>query len=767
MSNSDITNEEAVAVDSNEEQNPMGGLDSSLDKRGKQPFKKVEEIMEYGFDDFDMDDETFEKLTDNTILNIKEDELVTGRIVDINKDEVFVDIGFKSLGVVPRAELLNAETLQVGDNIDVFIESIEDSEGKLILSRRRADFMRIWEDILALYEKQEIVKVKILRRIKGGMVVDLLGIEAFLPGSQIDVRPVRDFDQWVGQTIDVKVVKVNHPSENVVVSHKVLLEEQLSEQRDAIISKLEKGLVLEGTVKAISDFGVFVDLGGVDGLVHITDLSWGRVTHPSEIVKLDEEVKVVILDFDTDKKRISLGMKQLTPHPWDTIGEKYEKGTSVRGKVVSLTDYGAFIEIEKGIEGLIHISEMSWTQHVKHPSQIVSMGQIVDAIVLNIDKEDKKLALGMKQLEPDPWEDLMAKYPVASKHTGIVRNLTNFGVFVELEPGVDGLVHISDLSWTKKIRHPGEFVKKGEELDVVVLSIDPEQRRIALGHKQIVENPWDYFEEKYKVGAETEAKIERIIEKGVIVELPDGVDGFVPVSQLSFAPVKNISEYFNIGDTLPLRVVEFDKEAKKIVLSVVECLRDKDQEVINAYNAIHPVPKSDQYSSGDIGASAISDEEKKAYMGDSKSGMTIGSKISNEERIVVPEEMQIMTEPTPSAKPEVVSEEAPVEETEEEPKAEEAPVEETEEDTAVEEDTTEEVKVEPTVEEDTTEEVKVEPTVEEIPAEETIEETTEEVKVETTVEEDTTEEVKVEPTIEEIPAEETEEETKEEKTKED
>jgi small subunit ribosomal protein S1 len=432
------------------------------------------------------------------------------------------------------------------------------------------------------------------------MVVDLLGIEAFLPGSQIDVRPVRDFDSWVGKNIDVRVVKVNHPSENVVVSHKVLLEEQLSEQRQAIMDKLDKGLVLEGTVKAISDFGVFVDLGGVDGLVHITDLSWGRVTHPSEIVELDQTVKVVVLDFDKEKKRISLGMKQLTPHPWDTIGDKYEKGTKVVGKVVSLTDYGAFIEIEKGIEGLIHISEMSWTQHVKHPSQIVSMGQVVEAIVLNIDKEEKKLALGMKQLEPDPWEDLMKKYPVGSKHKGIVRNLTNFGVFVELEPGVDGLVHISDLSWTKKIRHPGEFVKKGEELEVVVISVDPEQRRIALGHKQINDNPWDNFEEKYKIGTETEAKIERIIEKGVIVELPDKVDGFVPVSQLSFAPVRNISEYFKIGDTLPLKVVEFDKDAKKIVLSVVECLRDKPVEVIDAYNAAHPVPNADKYSKGEM-----------------------------------------------------------------------------------------------------------------------------------------------------------------------
>ena len=556
----------------------------------------VTALIDSGFDNLDLNDDDYSVLTEKSVSAIKNDELVRGKITQITKDEVHVDIGFKSIGIVPRAELLNSETLKIGDVIDVFIENMEDPEGRLLLSRRRADFMRIWDDIINLFEKQEIIQVRIIRRIKGGMVVDLMGIEAFLPGSQIDVRPVRDFDQWVGKVIDVKVVKVNHPSENVVVSHKVLLEEQLSEQRSEIISKLEKGLVLEGTVKAISDFGVFVDLGGVDGLVHITDLSWGRVSHPSEIVGLDQVVKVVILDFDNDKRRISLGMKQLTSHPWDEIGEKYEKGTKVTGKVVSLTDYGAFIEIEKGIEGLIHISEMSWTQHVKHPSQMVSMGQVIDAIVLNIDKDDKKLALGMKQLEPDPWEDLMKKYPVDSKHKGIVRNLTNFGVFVELEPGVDGLVHISDLSWTKKIRHPGEFVKKGETLDVIVISIDPEQRRIALGHKQVNDNPWEFFEEKYKVGSETEARIERIIEKGVIVELPDGVDGFVPVSQLSFAPVKNITEFFQIGEKLPLKVVEFDKDSKKIVLSVVEYLRDKDQSVIVAYNAQHPVPNAEKLS---------------------------------------------------------------------------------------------------------------------------------------------------------------------------
>jgi small subunit ribosomal protein S1 len=558
-----------------------------------------------------MNDDAFLQLFDTKVSTLKADDMVHGTVVSVTKDEILVDIGFKSLGVVPRAEFVGAELLPPGDVVDVVLEKIEDGVGRLMLSRRRADFMKTWEEILKLAETQTVTQVRILRRIKGGMVVDLLGIEAFLPGSQIDVRPVRDFDAWVGRTIDVRVVKVNHPSENVVVSHKVLLEEQLAEQRGKILEMLEKGLVLEGTVKAISDFGVFVDLGGVDGLVHITDLSWGRVAHPSEIVTLDQQVKVVVLDFDENRKRISLGMKQLTSHPWDQIGEKYEPGTKVRGKVVSLTDYGAFIEIEKGVEGLIHISEMSWTQHVKHPSQVVSLGQMVDAVVLNIDKGERKLALGMKQLEPDPWNDLMAKYPIGSVHKGAVRNLTNFGVFIELEPGVDGLVHISDLSWTKKIRHPGEFVKKGDEIDVVVLAVDNEHRRISLGHKQISENPWDIFEGEFGVGTETEGKIVRLIDKGVIVEMPQGVDGFVPVSQLSFAPVRNIAEFFNAGDNLPLKVVEFDKEQKKIVLSVVEYLRTRSAEEVATYNANHPVPNADKYNADGSasGATTIEDLE--------------------------------------------------------------------------------------------------------------------------------------------------------------
>jgi small subunit ribosomal protein S1 len=418
-----------------------------------------------------------------------------------------------------------------------------------------------------------------------------MGMEAFLPGSQIDIRPIREFDAFVGQMMDFKVVKVNIPTENVVVSHKVLVEEEISDQRQAILNSLEKGQILEGTVKAITDFGVFVDLGGVDGLIHITDLSWGRINHPNEVLKLDQTIKVVVTDFDEEKKRISLSLKKLLPHPWENINKKYKVGDKVTGRVVSLTDYGAFIEIEKGIEGLIHNSEMSWTQHIKHPSQVVSMGQLVEAVILSLDKDEKKISLGIKQLEPDPWESLMAKYPVGSKHTGVARNLTNFGVFVELEPGVDGLVHISDLSWTKKIRHPGEVVKKGEKLDVVVLNADIEQRKISLGHKQVQVNPWEQFEKHYAVGTLTEGKVVRIIEKGLIAELPEKVDGFVPSSQLAPAKVKNIVNHFPFDDVIPLKVIEFDKENKKIVLSAVAALKEKSEEEVRSYLDRHKLDR--------------------------------------------------------------------------------------------------------------------------------------------------------------------------------
>jgi small subunit ribosomal protein S1 len=550
------------------------------------------------------------KLYEKTLSSINQGEIVKGRIVHIGDSSVAVDIGFKSEGAIPITEFPNIKELKVGDEVEVFLESVENKDGQLILSRKRADFMRVWERVVKAFETGEVLRGRCVRRTKGGIVVDLLGIDAFLPGSQIDVRPVRDFDAFIGREMEFRVVKVNHPSENVVVSHKVLVEEELAGQRKSILESLEKGQILEGHAKAITDFGVFVDLGGVDGLVHITDLSWGRISHPSEVVKLDQTVNVVVLDFDQEKKRISLGMKQLMPHPWENIELKYPVGTKVLGKVVSLTDYGAFVEIEKGIEGLIHISEMSWTQHVKHPSQMVSMGQMVNAVILSLDKEGKKISLGMKQLEPDPWLNLMQKYPVGSKHTGIVRNLTNFGVFVELEEGVDGLVHISDLSWTKKIRHPGEVVKKGDKMEVVILGIDVDQRRISLGHKQIQDNPWDVFETTYKVGTGVEGKIVRLIEKGVIVELPLGVDGFVPLSQLSQTPVKNIAESFHVGDTLPLQVIEFDKDNKKIVLSVLEFLRGKEQKIVDDYVGSHrlsPMTLKDMVTSSMFSDSGLSD----------------------------------------------------------------------------------------------------------------------------------------------------------------
>jgi small subunit ribosomal protein S1 len=534
---------------------------------------------------------TLANLYADSFKDVKEGEMVKAKIVRIQGDQIILDVGFKSEGSVSKQEFHESEEIKIGKEIEVVLESVEDQEGNLVLSKARADFLKIWEKVVRAYETGEILQGKIIKRIKGGMVVDLMGMEAFLPGSQIDIIPIRDFDAFVGQTMDFKVVKVNIPTENVVVSHKVLVEEEISGQRESILNSLEKGQILEGTVKAITDFGVFVDLGGVDGLVHITDLSWGRINHPNEVVKLDQIIKVVVTDFDEEKKRISLSLKKLLPHPWEDIDQKYKIGDKVSGRVVSLTDYGAFIEIEKGIEGLIHNSEMSWTQHIKHPSQVVAMGQVVEAVILSLDKDEKKISLGIKQLEPDPWESLMQKYPVGSKHTGIARNLTNFGVFVELEPGVDGLVHISDLSWTKKIRHPGEVVKKGEKLDVIVLSVEVDQRKISLGHKQVQDNPWDNFERIYAVGSPTEGKVVRIIEKGLIAELPEKVDGFVPVTQLATNKIKNLANHFPVDDILNLKVIEFDKENKKIVLSAIAAMKEKSEDEIKNYLEKHKLDR--------------------------------------------------------------------------------------------------------------------------------------------------------------------------------
>jgi len=523
----------------------------------------------------DYTDEEFHKLAgmyEDTLNEIEEKEIVTGRVVSVDEDYVVVDIGFKSEGMVQTNEFPDevVENLQPGDEVDVFLDKVEDQEGQLILSRRKADILHAWETIERASETGEVIEGYIKRRIKGGMVADILGIDAFLPGSQIDVRPVRDFDAYVGKTMEFQVVKLNMQAENVVVSHRALIESDLEEQRQEILETIEEGQVLEGIVKNITDFGVFIDLGGVDGLLHITDLSWGRVEHPDEIVSLDQHINVAVIDFDDETKRVSLGLKQLQPHPWDEIDLKYPEGIKVQGRVVSIADYGAFIELEKGVEGLIHISEMSWTQHIKHPSQLVSKDDIIECVVLNVNEPEKKISLGVKQLEKDPWEDIDERYPVGSKHTGAVRNLTNFGVFVELEPGIDGLIHISDLSWTEKINHPNEIINKDEEIEVVILAIDFENRRITLGHKQIEENPWEKFAEEYSGTNQVEGEVFKTTDKGVFVTLPYGLEGFIPASKTEAdgEPSENYAE----GDKVEAYVIELDETNKNITLSQ----REKD-----------------------------------------------------------------------------------------------------------------------------------------------------------------------------------------------
>ncbi len=507
----------------------------------------------------------FRDLVDRTSIDVREQDIVQGRVLKVSEDHVVIDIGYKSDGIVSRDEF--GEHLQRGDTVEVYLDYKEDREGQLVLSKEKADKVRRWQRIEEIYENEEIVEGTIIRRIKGGMIVELFdGLEAFLPGSQIDVRPVRDFDAYLEKRMEFRIVKLNPSNENIVVSHRELIQEELEEQRQQILSQLEVGQVLQGTVKNIVDFGVFIDLGGVDGLLHITDLSWGRVSHPSEVVELDQEIQVVVLDYEEERQRISLGLKQLQPHPWDDIGEKYDEDETVEGKVVSITNYGAFVELEKGIEGLVHISEMSWTRHINHPSQMVSLGQLVEVKILNIDEEDKKISLGMKQLEPDPWDGISDRYPAGTVLTGTVRNITNFGVFVEIEPGIDGLVHISDLSWTKKVRHPGDMVKKGQDMDVQILNIDEDRRRISLGHKQVKTNPWDQFESAYSEGTDTEGEVVRVEDKGLVVELPLDVEAFVPGSELKNGPRDFQNHYFE-GDELELRVIRFDKSRKDIVLS--------------------------------------------------------------------------------------------------------------------------------------------------------------------------------------------------------
>ncbi len=504
-----------------------------------------------------------EAMYDKTLSTVAEKEVIDGTVISLNKREVVINIGYKSDGIVSLNEFRYNAELTVGDTVEVYVESQEDKKGQLVLSHKKARALRSWDRVNSALENDEIIKGYIKCRTKGGMIVDVFGIEAFLPGSQIDVKPIRDYDVYVGKTMEFKVVKINHEFKNVVVSHKALIEAELEQQKKEIIAKLEKGQVLEGTVKNITSYGVFIDLGGVDGLIHITDLSWGRVTHPSEIVELDQKLNVVILDFDDDKKRIALGLKQLTPHPWDALDAEMKVGDTVKGRVVVMADYGAFVEIATGVEGLIHVSEMSWSQHLRSAQDFMKVGDEVEAQILTLDREERKMSLGIKQLKTDPWEGIETKYAVNSKHTAKVRNFTNFGVFVEIEEGVDGLIHISDLSWTKKVKHPAEFTQIGAEIEVKVLEIDKDNRRLSLGHKQLEENPWDVFETIFTTDSVHEGTIVEVFEKGAVIALPYGVEGFATPRHL----VKEDGAQAKVDEKLSFKVIEFSKAAKRIILS--------------------------------------------------------------------------------------------------------------------------------------------------------------------------------------------------------
>ena len=545
----------------------------------------TEEVKNSPIADFDWDayengdtksEKSREELTktyDESLNTVKDKDVIEGTIIALNKREAVVNIGYKSDGIIPMNEFRYNPDIKVGDVVEVFIENQEDKKGQLILSHRKARASRSWERVNQALENDEIIKGYIKCRTKGGMIVDIFGIEAFLPGSQIDVKPIRDYDIFVGKTMEFKVVKINPEFKNVVVSHKALIEAELEQQKREIIAKLEKGQVLEGTVKNITTYGVFIDLGGVDGLIHITDLSWGRVNHPSEVVALDQKLNVVILDFDDEKKRIALGLKQLMPHPWDALAAELKVGDKVKGKVVVMADYGAFVEVAPGVEGLIHVSEMSWSQHLRSAQDFLKVGDEIEAVILTLDREERKMSLGLKQLKQDPWEDIEIKYPVGSKHTAKVRNFTNFGVFVEIEEGVDGLIHISDLSWTKKVKHPSEFTKIGADIEVVVLEIDKDNRRLSLGHKQLEENPWEVFETIFTPGSVHQGTIIEMLDKGAVVQLPYGVEGFATPKHL----VKEDGSQAKVDEKLDFKVIEFNKDSKRIILSHSRIFEDANK----------------------------------------------------------------------------------------------------------------------------------------------------------------------------------------------
>ena len=546
----------------------------------EEEIKKVAPIEDFDWEAYENGDvqgaaakEEQEKAYDNTLNKVAENEVVEGTVIGINKREVIVNIGYKSDGIIPLNEFRYNPDLKVGDKVEVFIENQEDKKGQLILSHKKARTSKSWERVNEALENNEIVKGYVKCRTKGGMIVDIFGIEAFLPGSQIDVKPIRDYDVFVDKTMEFKIVKINQDYRNVVVSHKALIEAELEAQKKEIISHLEKGQILEGTVKNITSYGVFIDLGGVDGLIHITDLSWGRVSDPKEIVELDQKINVVILDFDDEKKRIALGLKQLTPHPWDALDPDLKVGDKVKGKVVVMADYGAFVEIAPGVEGLIHVSEMSWSQHLRSAQDFMSVGDEVEAVILTLDRDERKMSLGIKQLKEDPWTNIEERYPVGSKHTARVRNFTNFGIFVEVEEGVDGLIHVSDLSWTKKVKHPSEFTQIGAELDVVVLEIDKDNRRLSLGHKQLEENPWEALEGNFAVDSIHEGIITEVIDKGAVISLNEGIEGFATPKHL----VKEDGTQAQLGEKLQFKVIEFNKDAKRIILSHSRIFEDAER----------------------------------------------------------------------------------------------------------------------------------------------------------------------------------------------
>ncbi len=617
-----------------EEQNK--GAENKVHTEQPKQVKTEKEILDFATPDQDFDWDAFEKEAkdvkspaegelaqkyDETLSTISENEVIDGTVVSMNKREVVINIGYKSEGVVSLNEFRYNPDLKVGDTVEVYVESQEDKSGQLVLSHKKARALRSWDRVNEANEKDEIIKGYIKCRTKGGMIVDVFGIEAFLPGSQIDVKPIRDYDMYVGKTMEFKVVKINHEFKNVVVSHKALIEEELEQQKKEIIAKLEKGQVLEGTVKNITSYGVFIDLGGVDGLIHITDLSWGRVNHPEEIVQLDQKLNVVILDFDDDKKRIALGLKQLTPHPWDSLSEELKVGDVVKGKVVVMADYGAFVEIQPGVEGLIHVSEMSWSQHLRSAQEFLKVGDEVEAQILTLDREERKMSLGIKQLKEDPWDKVEEKYAVGSKHTATVRNFTNFGVFVEIEEGVDGLIHISDLSWTKKVKHPAEFTSIGEPIEVVVLEIDKENRRLSLGHKQLEENPWDVFESVFTVGSIHEGTIVDVFDKGAVVALPYGVEGFVTPKHLT----KEDGSTAKAEEKLPFKVIEFNKGAKKIILSHSRTFEDVQREEEMA-------EKKKQASTTRKGVKKVKNNLEKTTLGDISELASLKSEMEEEQR---------------------------------------------------------------------------------------------------------------------------------------